>query len=471
MKTTIKLFSAFLIVALFLFAGCEDWTDLTPPKAPNTGDASFASFVAIGNSLTAGYQNGALYESGQKYSFVSMIAKQAGVSTFEQPLISDPGLGGRLEVKSLDPFVVVENETQGQPLNLEYNKPYNNLGVPGAWLVNMIQTKSTATDPLQLNNPFFDIILRGIGTPIQQAKILHATLVTFWAGNNDILGHASMGGTVPYNDPNTFAFLYSMAIDSLAALGANVVVANIPSVTATPYFMTVGPSVGMAIRDAMRAGLAYGVFYQKNGQHGAADLTSVADTTALWTGKVILTLAGASYAALIGQPTGKFYRDYGIDPAVVGVDTTQPFGLSPQNPFPDVFTLDPDELANIANVIQSYNTTIATLVAAHDNFALVDINTFFNDVAANGYQTNGLTFTTKYLEGGMFGVDGVHPTNQGYAIIANQFIKTINEAFGASIPEIDVSTIPGGIILAKKVKFNKYGIPLIPPHSLDNIVF
>jgi succinyl-CoA synthetase alpha subunit len=101
----------------------------------------------------------------------------------------------------------------------------------------------------------------------------------------------------------------------------------------------------------------------------------------------------------------------------------------------------------------------------------VDINTFFNDVAANGYQTNGLTFTTKYLEGGMFGVDGVHPTNQGYAIIANQFIKTINEAFGASIPEIDVSTIPGGIILAKKVKFNKYGIPLIPPHSLDNIVF
>ncbi len=469
MKTIIKTFGVFLIATVLLFTGCEEWNDLVAPKV-NTGNANFKSFVAIGNSLTAGYQNSALYKSAQEYSFVNMIAKQAG-ATFVQPLISDPGLGGRLEVKTLEPFVYVENQTQGQPLNLNYQYPYNNLGVPGAWLVNMLQTKSTATDPLQLDNPFFDIVLRNIGTPIQQAKMLHATLVTFWAGNNDILGHAARGGTVPYNDPNTFAFLYSQAVDSLAALGAKVVVANIPSVTATPYFTTVGPMVGMAIRDAMRAKLAYGVFYQKNGQHGPADLTSVADTTALWTGKVMFTLAGASYASLIGTPTGKFYRDYNIDPNLVGVDTTKAFGLDPQNPFPDVFTLDPDELANIANVIASYNTTIKNLVAAHENFALVDINAFFNSVAAQGYKTNGLTFTTQYITGGMFGVDGVHPTSQGYAVIANQFIETINNAFNASIPLIDVSTVPGSLILAKKIKFGKYGIPMIPPHSLDNIKF
>ena len=471
MKTLIKLLSLFLITVLFVFTGCEDRTDLVAPKAPDTGNASFTSFVAIGNSLTAGYQNGALYKSAQEYSFSNLIAKQVGVKTFEQPLISDPGIGGRLEVTSLNPFAYTVNTKQGQPLNSSYSKPYNNLGVPGAWLVNMLQTKSTATDPLNLNNPFFDIVLRGIGTPIEQAGTLKASLITFWAGNNDILGYASRGGTVPYNDPNTFAYLYDQVVKALAQLNAKVVVANIPSVTATPYFMTVGPEVGMAIRDAMRAGLAYGLFYQKNGQHGKADMTSIADTTALWTGKVVLTLAGASYAALIGKPTGKFYRDYGIDPKLVGVDTTQAFGLSPKNPYPDAFTLDPDELTTIANTIQSYNTTIANLVAAHDNFALVDIYSFFNNVAVNGYQTNGLKFSTKYIEGGIFGVDGVHPTNQGYAIVANQFIKTINKAFGAKIPEVDVSTIPGSIILAKKIKFNKYGIPLIPPHSLDNIVF
>lgn len=470
MKTLIKLFGVTLIAAVFVFTGCEDRTDLTAPKAPDTGNANFASFVAIGNSLTAGYQNSALYESGQEYSFGNLIAKQVG-ATYVQPLISDPGIGGRLEVTSLEPFAFTVNTTQGQPLNLNYSKPYNNLGVPGAWLVNMLQTKSTDTDPLKLNNPFFDIVLRGIGTPIQQAKMLHPTFVTFWAGNNDILGYASKGGTVPFNDPNTFAFLYSQAVDSLAQLGAKVVVANIPSVTSTPYFMTVGPQVGMAIRDAMRAGLAYGLFYQKNGQHGPADMTSIADTTALWTGKVILTLAGASYAALIGQPTGKFYRDYHIDPALVGVDTTKPFGLSPQNPYPDAFTLDPDELTTIANTINSYNTTIANLVAAHDNFALVDVNAFLNNVAANGIVENGVKFTTQYIEGGLFGVDGVHPTNQGYGLIANEFIKVINKKFNANIPLVDVSALPGGIIIGKKIKFNKYGIPLIPPHSLDNIVF
>ncbi len=470
MKTIIKLFGFLLITALFVFTGCEDRTDLTAPAAPNTGSAVFKSFVTIGNSLTAGYQNGALYQSAQEYSIGNLIAKQVG-ATFVQPLVSDPGVGGRLEVTSLEPFTLTENKNSGQPLNLNYGKPYNNLGVPGAWLVNMLQTKSTDTDPLKLNNPLFDLILRGIGTPIEQAGMLQATFVTFWAGNNDILGYASRGGTVPFNDPNTFAYLYSVIADSLAQLNANVVFANIPSVTAAPYFNTVGPQVGMAIRDAMRAGLAYGVFYQKNGQIGPADLTSVADTTALWTGQVRLTLAGASYAALIGKPTGKFYRDYGIDPNLLGIDTTKAFGLDPKNPFPDVFTLDPDELTTIANTIQSYNTTIANIVAANDKFALVDINAFFNSVAANGYKTNGLTFTTTYIQGGMFGVDGVHPTSQGYAIIANQFIDVINKKFGAAIPKIDVSTIPGSIILAKKIKFNKYGIPLIPPHLLDNVVF
>jgi lysophospholipase L1-like esterase len=40
-----------------------------------------------------------------------------------------------------------------------------------------------------------------------------------------------------------------------------------------------------------------------------------------------------------------------------------------------------------------------------------------------------------------FSLDGLHPTNTGYGIMANEFIKDINHAFQANIPLADVSDI------------------------------
>ncbi len=98
--------------------------------------------------------------------------------------------------------------------------------------------------------------------------------------------------------------------DALAATGAKVVVANIPSISTAPYFTTVGPGVGQAIQAAMGANPAVlGLFYQKNGEVVASGLASPTD---LFTGKVMVLLTGSSYAALIGQPTDKFYTDNGI---------------------------------------------------------------------------------------------------------------------------------------------------------------
>ena len=469
MKNIFKILSGSLLALLIMLAGCEDRTDLTAPAPPSTGNANFSSFVTLGNSLTAGYQSGALYKSAQEYSYGNLIAKQVGAK-YEQPLISDPGLGGRIEIASLDPFAVATNSNQGAPLNLNYAAPYNNLGVPGALLVHMNATKNTATDPYT-NNPLFDVILRSIGTPVQQAKALQASLLTVWIGNNDILGYATTGGTKPYTDTPTFQFLYNALLDSLSDLDAKVLCANVPSVTAIPFFRTVGPGVALAIQPAVDGGLAVGLFYNTNGQMGPADMTSIATPAALLNGDVMLTLASSAYASLIGQPTGKFYRDNGIsDPSILGIDTTQAFGLHPLNPFPDAFTLDPAEIATVASQISDFNAAIAATAAAH-GFAVVDMNSFFNDVATNGYTANGVNFTTTYVSGGLFSLDGVHPTSQGYAIVANQFIEAINSNFGASIPKIDVSTIPGSLEFAKKIQINEYGYPDAEPGTFDNILY
>ncbi len=469
MKKIIKIFSIAIVLTSLTFWGCEEKTNLTAPAPANTGTASFASFVTVGNSLTAGYQSAALFKTAQLYSFGNQIAKQVGAK-FEQPLISDPGIGdpGLLEfgglTKSGTPIIVV-NQSKGTPLNLKYPKPYNNLGVPGALLYETLNTKDAKTS--LTNNPFFDIILRGLGTQVQQALALHPTFMTLWIGNNDILGFATAGGVKPYTPPAQFTALYSTLLNEISKSGAKVVVANIPPVAAIPYFTTVGPAVGMSIRGAMRAGLAMGLFYQKHSELGIG--TGLADTTALWTGKVLLTLMSSEYATLIGKPTGKFWSDHHL-PLGPGIDTTKAFGLDPRNPFPNALVLDPDEIALTNSIISAYNNSIATL-AAVKGYPVLDVNSFFSNVAKYGFQTNGLTFTTQFITGGLFGLDGVHPTSQGYAVIANEFIKVINSAYNASIPLIDVSTVPGSIQLSKMIKFNKYGIPIAKPGTFDHVMF
>jgi len=131
MKIKIGLLSIILLSALFVIS-CDDYSELDAPvKNGTSGDANFSRFVSIGNSITAGYQSGTIYESGQMYAYGNLIAKQVGVD-YQIPFVSDPGLGGRMEVQSLSPFAIKTNTSSGSLLNSNYPAPYNNLGVPGA---------------------------------------------------------------------------------------------------------------------------------------------------------------------------------------------------------------------------------------------------------------------------------------------------------------------------------------------------
>ncbi len=472
MKKSLNLiFTAFLVIIIFW--GCQDKTDITAPVLnPKSGSADLTRFVTIGNSLTAGYQSGSLYESAQIYAYGNLIAKQVG-TTFEEPLISDPGTAGRLEVKSFDlannQIDIYTNPSQGSPINTNYKFPYNNLGIPGALLYDVLNATSSTTcaSALYANkpNPLFDLVLRGQGSQFAQAKALNPTFVTLWIGNNDVLGFATSGGASPAQptDPTTFAYLYSNLIDSLNTLGAKVVVANIPDVTSIPYFTTVGPLIALQLANHN----LQGIFYQNHG----GTTTSLATVLNLASYSVLITLPGMTYASLIGYPTGKFYRDYGYPALPPGIDTTSPFGLSPANPWPDALILDASEISTAKTTTASYNSTISALVGQHSNFALFDVNSFFNQVAASGYSADGLNFNAEFLLGGLFGLDGVHPTDQGQAILANQFIKVINSKFGASIPLIDVATIPSSIILAKKAFQKGKLMPYFAPGSFKHLLY
>lgn len=464
-----KILSSIFILALItvLITGCQDRSDISAPApvSPKSGTADLTRIVSIGNSITAGYQSSALFKDAQTYSFGNQIAKLVNVS-FQQPLIANPGIGGQIQVRSLYPDVVLVQQPVGNAslaLNLTYPAPYNNLGVPGALLYDVLHATDSLTCASNLfagkPNPFFNLILRGIGTQFQQARMLQPTFVTCWIGNNDVLGFATSGGFAPSAPTASVQFnaLYTQLGDSLASLGTKVVVANIPDVTTIPFFTTVGPILAGEV--PWTAYHLPGLFYQKHGVT-TPNPTVFADSSALAHLTVMITLPGQNYAGLLGQPTGKWYRDNHYPGLPAGIDTTKPFGFYPTNPWPDALILDADEIVTAKTATTDFNATIST-VANAKGFGMVDINSVFNNifmqsVLHGGINYYGTTFSAFFISGGLFSLDGVHPSSQGQALIADEFLKVINTKFGASYPLINISTIPGSLNFGKKISYGKF---------------
>ena len=462
-----KILIAILITTsiVLLSSACDEYNELTAPPPVDLGSADFTRFVSIGNSLTMAEQSSSVFEASQMYSFGKLIANQVG-TTYEQATFSDPGTGGRLEIRSIDLVngsaeIVVNSET-GLPTNLTYPAPYNNLGVKGAFLTDVINARdanSCYTANFGVPNPLFNAVLRGFGTQLQLAMAQQPTLVTLWIGNNDILAFATRGGLFPITDVQQFAANYKTILDGLQAVGAQVVMANIPDVKNIPFFKTVGPGIGLKLQQNQVPGMVY----QTAGGIGQATLSD------LFNLNVLVLLTGSSAASLIGDVTGAYYTLNGL-PVPPGVNTAFPFGLTPENPWPNNLILDPTEMAIVDQIVAAYNGIIDA-EASSRGFAVVDIYSILNAIGGpNGIVVNGITFTSDFITGNTYSLDGVHPTTQGYGIVANAFIETINDKYGASIPLINVATLPGSLIF-EGVSLGKYGIPAIPYGALDKVIF
>jgi len=471
-----KLMMKFVLIAAGIASlsliGCSD----SAPSGPvaSLGSATVKKYVAVGNSLTAGYQSGGLYQSAQVYSYPNLIAQQltkagASLGSFEQPYYSDPGTpdatgkASRYEIISLTgPVIGPKGLTAGQPTNTALARPFDNLGIPGIPLAGFMDTTGTYQSP-PLGR---DAILRWTSGPFpksvyKQTVALQPDLMTFWLGANDVLGYATSGGVSPAapTPTATFAALYTQALSSLKASLPNVkiVVGNIPDVKAIPFFNTVGPAVAAKI-----GALGLKLYYQKAGESGPG----TGQTSLTEANPPLLTLTGITYANYLGQPSGLWYRANKYPGLPSDIDTTKPFGLDPRNPWPNALVLDADEQASCANAISAFNATIAS-VASANGAVVVDFFTFFNNIAKNGYSIAGEEYTTAYVEGGLFSLDGVHPSSRGYGIVANEYIKVMNSAYGMSIPLVDVSKLPG--IPAPLGKISAQGkLPVLPADSFKD---
>jgi len=414
-----------MLISALLF-NCSDADDLLVPPALDTGTADFSNYVSVGNSLTAGYSSGALLIRDSQYSFPNLIAQQTEAS-FVQPIIEYPGLGG------FDPatgtiFGVYElaslagSPTRatavGDPMALFTNATapaFNNLGIPGILMYDALYAVSSTTTASAMAggdpNTFVDIVLRGSGnSPLGQAIAQSPTFVTLWIGNNDVLGAVVNGDVIPGMLPTptaTFQMLFEGIVASLANAGIDFLVANIPSVSSIPYTTTLPPYVFDPV---------------------TKEVVLVGGLPIPWTGitdpeNSMVLLGASSYLA-----------------------ASIPAGLGgPGVPLADELWLDPQEILAINTAVEEYNDVIMSLSVTY-NYGVVDVNYLLEMASLLGISNFGETVTTDFVTGGIFSLDGIHPSPRGNGIIANEFIKAINAFFSANIKLVNPNDLPALVI-------------------------
>ncbi|RDH83131.1 MAG: G-D-S-L family lipolytic protein [endosymbiont of Galathealinum brachiosum] len=484
-KNTILKVASVTIASTVISACDSDFSNKVGDTASySSGSADFTKFVSLGDSLTAGYADSALYLSGQENSFPAVLAEQfalVGGGAFTQPLVSD-NLGGLLfnsvpnpdfanrlvldaEISSPGPIAgTPTTEVIGSGLN---GTAFNNMGVPGAKSFHLSlapgygEAAGLAAGPPATANPYFvrfsTDIASNTRTLIEDVVAQIPTFYTLWIGNNDVLGYATSGGddSDPITPTGTFDAAYGAIIAAIDAGSpdAKGVLVNIPDVSTIPYFTTVpfnAVPLDQATADALMAGLGGGGFDDYNfgiqSQIGVTITQEEADlrTISFAAGQNAVLISDEDLTDLSAGGLPSIRQANANDLLVlttsskIGTEDTGPtavWGVS--QPLEDSDVLIPSEIQAIETARLAFNATIQAAADADENLVFFDSAAVMAGIQASGYDYGTGSVASTYATGGAFSLDGVHPTARGYAIIANEIIDVINTGFGANIPPVD----------------------------------
>lgn len=425
-----------------------------PFEEVSVGSADFSRYVAVGNSLTAGYADYSLYRSGQINSYPNILATQfkpVGGGDFKQPLVpGDYGwpdaklvLGWKTNCAGERSLVPIDYagpiDTAGSSVNIASTGPYNNIGVPGIRVVDYL-LPGYANIASSLGNADFakrffkDPAARPLDELEHTVSNINPTFFTLWLGSNDVLAYATAGGegaapgtplsglVLPDDIPpvDLFRRSYDSIVNNLVKNGAKGVVINIPDITSIPLFTTI-PIRGLK--------LTYEESLLMNIQHADANLSFaegenffiIEDEAAAGGRRLIMN----NEFILLSTPT----------------DSLKCAGWGKTKPIPKEYVLTVDEVNNIKTSTAAFNQIIADAAQQYD-LAYLDVNSFLKKVVS-GIKYNGVEYSTEFVGGGAFSLDGIHLTPRGNAIVANEIIRITNSKYGSTLPAVDVNNYSG----------------------------
>lgn len=268
MKNYIKYFGVLALGMVACEAEFENPVD--EPGFYTSGELDLSNYVALGNSLTAGFADNALYITGQENSFPNILAQQFAkvqeTEDFKIPYMNDnaggllfggqpnPSFGTRLvlsisqdeagnTVQAPVPYTGAAPTTE---VMTKLEGPFNNMGVPGAKSFHLLapgygDPAGLQADPVTANPYFVRFASSPETSVIQDALAQNPTFFSLWIGNNDVLGYATSGGVneADITPQALFEGAYGQLVSLLAGTDADGILINIPNVTDVPYFTTV----------------------------------------------------------------------------------------------------------------------------------------------------------------------------------------------------------------------------------------
>lgn len=421
MRKTLR-FLPVLAVAAFL-AGCEgpcQKIDTISGPSLTSGTADFTSVAALGTSISAGYQSSGLVGRHQVRAFPALFAQQVGMTVlatgqggFTFNGINNDGIPTLLEIKSLSPLVISNaGRTSGAPENNAQATDYHNLAVPGLLAADLVDSTLYTVDPNSVrgagyNKTFFNLVLRSRGLAVQQVARRAPTFITFELGANEVLGAATSGTANVFPVANYVAAVRGALASINATLpSARVALFNVPNVTSIPFCTTFSPVTISTITQTPVALI---------GPNGALSPTDL-----------VLLTAKDSLAIGTGFPVGGY--NY-LNPAAPGNG----------RPLRNSQVLDDTEQATISSTIFNMNAALDTIAANRPWVAKVDFNGLLAGIATNGFTLGATTYTTDFVTGGLFSLDGVHPNDLAHAIACNAMIDAVNARFGSTVPRLNVA--------------------------------
>ncbi|HLJ83863.1 MAG TPA: SGNH/GDSL hydrolase family protein [Candidatus Eremiobacteraceae bacterium] len=465
--------AATTLAATVLLCACSSGSSTSnrPPPQP-TGAAIFSRIVGVGDSLTAGYQSGGLLginttspvsgfpgnlvPATQENGFWSLLVQQAnGLSpasmynptTSPLPLIAAPGLNSQLVLGTTSLFAATHSacdafndgayaiSTYGTT-RLNPAGPIRDVGIPGQTAHEAIYMTNPLTgpgqqpncqypfnphDPTTLLQPlldgesstFYPILGSFAGTvhPLTQLNValsLHPSLTTVWLGANDLLKYAFSGGRSPSDSPKQMQADIVTIITRLHAAGSRVVVANLPDVLSTPQFFQGGPTL-------------------------IATLEAPPFSVPAPAAQAVTAYIQATYGV---GPNG-YLTESGFFVVLqdLALGNVTPTLTAPGDFLTDAFA------AQVQGLNTAYNGAIGAAATATKT-PLVDIHGLFATIKQDGgVPINPPKCCSLQFGGGLLSFDGLHPSNTGYALVANAFIATIDTGFATTVSPLSNAQI------------------------------
>lgn len=411
---------------------------------PHKGNIDVTRYVALGDSITAGYTDGALCYYGQQNTYANLLARQfktIGGGEFKQPFINPNSVGIGFAGNSCLVLKNIANSIEPTSLNLSYlatqgdssifsennynsDGPFNNMGIPGSKAISVVMANYGNPDNGDGNyNPFFTRMTSSKATDsiLSDALLLEPTFFSLFIGNNDVLAYALSGGTLDAVTPlkgeagKGFEESIRVIVNALVTNGAKGAIANLPDLNSVPYFAAI-PYNGLVLneRDSILINdkySSYGLHFIK-GKNPLIINDSVENTD-----RIRQMKKGESILSDILFDVNK--EDY----------------LSGITPIPKKYVLTNSENLKIENTIKAYNNYLKTM-ANEKKLAFVDVNALLRKARTDRIY-NSLSHKFIYKNSGVFSLDGLHPNAYGQALLANEFIKAINTLYHTYIPLLD----------------------------------